>query len=66
MTALAWGWKRGRSPYRKLKQPDYAAIAYGDVKDDVVIPKRKADVRPPPHLHTSHGFHKLTLTLSCP
>jgi len=45
MAALSWGWKRGRSPYRKLKQPDYAQIAYGDVKNDVVIPKRQADVR---------------------
>lgn len=43
MAALSWGWKRGRSPYRKLKQPDYAEIAYGDVKNDVVIPKRQAD-----------------------
>lgn len=45
IAAIIWGYKRGRSPYRKLKQPDYAEIAYGDVKDDVVIPKKLADVR---------------------
>lgn len=75
MAALSWGWKRGRSPYRKLKQPDYAEIAYGDVKNDVVIPKRQADVRAPPlpslfllHFQTDafvaptwHHQHYLTL-----
>ena len=43
--AFVWGWRRGRSPYRRLKQPDYDAIAYGDVTSDVALPKKQLDVR---------------------
>jgi hypothetical protein len=38
--------QRGRHAQKKLIQPDYAALAYGDL-DNVALPKKKAEVRPP-------------------
>jgi hypothetical protein len=42
--------RRRRSAYRKLKQPDFEAIAFGDVKEDVVLPKKQMEVSPSPLL----------------
>jgi hypothetical protein len=38
--------RNGRRQMRKLTQPDYAELAYGDV-DNVSLPKRKAEASPP-------------------
>ena len=38
--------RNGRRQMRKLTQPNYAELAYGDV-DNVSLPKRKAEARPP-------------------
>jgi hypothetical protein len=56
--AFVWGWRRGRSPYRRLKQPDYDAIAYGDVTGDVALPKKQLDVR---H-NTPHSLNRTRRT----
>jgi hypothetical protein len=50
VAAVVWGARRGRSPYRKLVQPDYEAVAYGDVKEDVVLPKKQQEVGKPNHI----------------
>jgi hypothetical protein len=44
MAVVIWGACRGRSPYHKLVQLDYEAVAYGDVKEDVVLPKKLQEV----------------------
>jgi hypothetical protein len=38
--------QRGRHAQKKLLQPDYVALAYGDL-DNVALPKKKAEVRAP-------------------
>jgi hypothetical protein len=47
VAVVVWGERRGRSPYHKLVQPDYEAVAYGDVKEDVVLPKKQQEAIPP-------------------
>ena len=39
--------RNGQRKMRKLTQPDYAELAYGDV-DNVSLPKRKAEAPPLP------------------
>jgi hypothetical protein len=36
--------RRRRSAFRKLTQPNYETVAFGDVKEDVALPKRQAGV----------------------
>jgi HAMP domain-containing protein len=36
--------RRRRGAYRKLSQPDYEEVAFGDVKGDVTLPKKQAEV----------------------
>ena len=36
--------RRKATAYRKLKQPDYEEVAFGDVKGDVALPKKQAEV----------------------
>lgn len=38
--------RRRRSPYRKLKEPDWEEVAFGDVKEDISIPKKLLEVNP--------------------
>ncbi|ELR25191.1 GTPase-activator protein for Ras family GTPase [Acanthamoeba castellanii str. Neff] len=35
--------RRRATAYRKLKQPDYEEVAFGDVKGDVTLPKKQAE-----------------------
>ena len=36
--------RRGQGAYRKLRQPDYEEVAFGDVKGDVTLPKKQTEV----------------------
>jgi hypothetical protein len=36
--------RRRRSAFRKLTQPNYETVAFGDVKEDVALPKKQAGV----------------------
>lgn len=61
VAAIVWGARRGRSPYRKLVQPDYEAVAYGDVKEDVTLPKKQQEVsalclQHPPTIYTRRAM----------
>jgi hypothetical protein len=36
--------RRRKAAYHKLRQPDYEEVAFGDVKGDVTLPKKQAEV----------------------
>ncbi|ELR10938.1 GTPaseactivator protein for Ras-like GTPase [Acanthamoeba castellanii str. Neff] len=50
--------RNGRRQMRKLTQPDYAELAYGDV-DNVSLPKRKAEASPPLPRPLADQYEKL-------